>query len=383
MICTNPIKIINQETKKINRYNCGKCINCKTQRALEWTNKLVDECTMHRKHETIVLTYRTEDQRKTKISMNHGKQKRTLWYPDVQKYLDRLRKDLKRNCDEFKGKKESEIFRYAAAGEYGKTEDFPHFHVVLFGINLKENGDYIRKHWPYGMILEYKGQNDDIRKEMGYVAGYIQKKLFNGKWDEWYIKRGQVPPRMWTSKGIGKTHALKYRDYYCSNALNYKPELKTHYGLSIPRSYIKWYKQQDIELAKKIGESNLNKDTKRTYLKVLYKNNIDRLIDKISKINRQKKEEMWDKENIIYDHSDQVKWPAKEQEEQKNWEKYMEINWNYEKGRRELINPYREAGLRYQEKNEITIEIIEYERKKAIELAIIRQKKVDEIRNKL
>ena len=97
MNCTNPKTIILQAQKNVKyqrhiRVGCGQCINCKQKRAQETTNRLVDESTTHKDVCIIVLTYDNEHIRygeKTKYG-RYG----TLWHPDVQKFMKRLRKHI-------------------------------------------------------------------------------------------------------------------------------------------------------------------------------------------------------------------------------------------------------------------------------------------------
>ena len=126
MNCTNPKTIILQKQKNCKykrhiRVGCGQCINCKQKRSQEWTNRLVDESTQHKDVCIIVLTY---EEKNIKYGPKVGRDKDrygTLWHPDVQKFMKRLRKYIK------EGRKKGELTRgedklkYFVAGEYGES----------------------------------------------------------------------------------------------------------------------------------------------------------------------------------------------------------------------------------------------------------------------
>ena len=97
MNCTNPKTIILQKQKNVKSdrhilVGCGQCINCKQKRAQETTNRLVDESTQHKDVCIIVLTYDKEHIRWGKKTQKG--RLGTLWHPDVQKFIKRLRKHI-------------------------------------------------------------------------------------------------------------------------------------------------------------------------------------------------------------------------------------------------------------------------------------------------
>ena len=138
MNCTNPVIIITENPKKVNRYGCGQCINCKTRRAKEWTNRLMDEATQHKDISIIVLTYDNEH-------IHYGKKAKhgrwgTLWHRDVQLYIKRLKIDMDRMYKKGKLEIPGKNLKYFIAGEYGSKKYRPHYHVVLYGLmNLIRN----------------------------------------------------------------------------------------------------------------------------------------------------------------------------------------------------------------------------------------------------
>ena len=148
---------------------CGQCIGCRIQQREDWATRIELEARQWPKEQVwfITLTYDDdhvpgmilktgEIMRKVQYVWKPGKKApesvQTLMYPDVQKFLKRLRRA-------YKGK-----LRYFCAGEYGEQTARPHYHLILFNYNpeklepyrlLSKEGYYtdtrITKCWPYGI----------------------------------------------------------------------------------------------------------------------------------------------------------------------------------------------------------------------------------------
>ena len=219
MNCTNPTTIILQQQKDVKyqrhvRVGCGQCINCKQKRAQETTNRLVDESTTHKDVCIIVLTYDNEHIRygeKTKYG-RYG----TLWHPDVQKFMKRLRKHIMLGRKNGTLSRDEHKLKYYIAGEYGEAKKRPHYHIALFGLNdrIPEHRNIIGKSWNLGNILYYQGNNELTAGGYAYVAQYIQKKIYDGKNAVYYTDRGICAPYNVGSKGLGKVIALKNREKF-------------------------------------------------------------------------------------------------------------------------------------------------------------------------
>ena len=117
---------------------CGQCIGCRIRQREDWTTRIELEARDYPKEEVwfITLTYDDEHvpgmivntgeiMRKVQYVWKPGKKRpesvQTLLYPDVQKFLKRLRKA-------YRGK-----LRYFVAGEYGEKTARPHYHMILYG----------------------------------------------------------------------------------------------------------------------------------------------------------------------------------------------------------------------------------------------------------
>lgn len=87
---------------------CGRCIGCRKVKVREWATRCVHEASLHKKSCFVTLTYNDEHYTPA-LEKEH-----------LQMFLKRLRHR--------KGK-----LRYFAAGEYGKKEQRPHWHILIFG----------------------------------------------------------------------------------------------------------------------------------------------------------------------------------------------------------------------------------------------------------
>jgi len=181
----------------------------------------------------------------------------TLVKQHLTKFLKRLRKNS--------GKK----IRYYACGEYGDSNNRPHYHALLFGYKFPDEIYYTKKHETIyktsALLDKWWGKSDSNRNIIGdanfktaaYVARYIMKKQ-NGplaqqinpktnlrnyeRYDSKYGQITNVIPEFTTMSlkpGIGHDYAHKYKDeIYTTDSIvidgqEFKP----------PRSYDKIYKE--------------------------------------------------------------------------------------------------------------------------------------------
>lgn len=188
---------------------CGECIGCKKERARCWTIRIIQEGSLHRESCFLTLTYKTE------CLPEYS----SLQLEDFQNFMKRLRKKL-----------EPLKIRYFACGEYGKELSRPHYHAVIFGIDLRNtlNGKLLNYESSSKMVEEEwdKGFNtvgDFNEKTAAYVAGYVTKKILGESKDLHYgdvdkrtgeIKATRLPEFTVMSRrpGIGSGWYEKYRE---------------------------------------------------------------------------------------------------------------------------------------------------------------------------
>jgi len=181
----------------------------------------------------------------------------TLVKQHLTKFLKRLRKNS------------GEKIRYYACGEYGDSNNRPHYHALLFGYKFPDETYYTKKHETIyktsALLDKWWGKSDSNRNIIGdanfktaaYVARYIMKKQ-NGplaqqinpktnlrnyeRYDSKYGQITNVIPEFTTMSlkpGIGHDYAHKYKDeIYTTDSIvidgqQFKP----------PRSYDKIYKE--------------------------------------------------------------------------------------------------------------------------------------------
>lgn len=143
---------------------CGKCPSCRLRASRAWRDRCVAEALYHEKNYFITLTY-NPDHVPYAPSGNM-----TLRKKDVQDFWKRLRKDGKE-------------FRYFVCGEYGSKTYRPHYHAIVFGLDLPDlllndkghwQSEYLDSKWFFG----YTQIDPFSEKAAGYVARYTYKKAF-------------------------------------------------------------------------------------------------------------------------------------------------------------------------------------------------------------
>lgn len=211
---------------------CGQCIGCRLERARQWTARLTHEAQFHLHRWFLTLTYSDEN-------LPPGG---NLVKADFQKFMKRLRKNT--------GSK----LRYFHCGEYGETTWRPHYHAVIFGLEIPDMRKYGasskkgRDQWTSEWLNKQWGLGDVwigtfTPQSAGYVARYILKKV-TGEAQEGYYKRidertGEVvdllPPyvTMSTKPGIGD----EWFDRYGATDLAQDYCVLQGYQVPLPKRY--------------------------------------------------------------------------------------------------------------------------------------------------
>ena len=158
-MCLSPItlwrKTATIDGKKTDVVPCGKCVQCLKRRANHWTFRLTQELKVATSSCFLTLTY--EDVPLT----NNGLP--TLQKSDFQRFMKRLRKISKGSL------------KYYACGEYGTRTQRPHYHMILFNLELDMlHPDKLRAIWKHGHVDVGKCEMSSI----AYVTGYVVKGKF-------------------------------------------------------------------------------------------------------------------------------------------------------------------------------------------------------------
>lgn len=139
-LCLTPYDIKNPSPSKLERVipvPCGKCVNCRKNRANQWHFRLRQEEKRSDKAIFVTLTYDTDQVPITKNGfMSLDKTEH------LTKWLKILRKWHYTKYD-----KDHRI-KYWLCGEYGGKTNRPHYHAIMFNVD-KES---IPETWKYGDI---------------------------------------------------------------------------------------------------------------------------------------------------------------------------------------------------------------------------------------
>uniref|UniRef100_A0AAU8B635 Replication initiator protein n=1 Tax=Dulem virus 174 TaxID=3145651 RepID=A0AAU8B635_9VIRU len=176
---------------------CGKCIGCRLEYSRQWANRCMLELEYHDSAYFVTLTY---DDDHVPISWyvddttGETCPAMSLRKRDMQLWMKRLRKA----CG-------SQRIRFYLAGEYGSQTFRPHYHAILFGLELHDlslyakksdefsyfNSLFLDKTWIgcYNGITKCKGSATTLTQNghvvvapvswdtCAYVARYVTKKL--------------------------------------------------------------------------------------------------------------------------------------------------------------------------------------------------------------
>jgi len=179
---------------------CGQCIGCRLNRQQMWAFRCLAEASLHRHNYFATLTYSDES------LPPYGE----LRHRDWQLFAKRVRKRLG-------------PFRYLMCGEYGEQTKRPHYHALLFGLDIPDLDRFsVRRGYP---VFRSRILADLWRKgiiELGtvtpqsarYCAGYVLKDArAPERWDE---NTGEIVPltqpygRMSLRPGLGDAWIRRY-----------------------------------------------------------------------------------------------------------------------------------------------------------------------------
>lgn len=155
---------------------CGKCPECLSKRALDWTFRLEQEALESTSALFVTLTYND------KYLPRKENQLMTLEKKDLRNFFKRLR-----NRTEFK-------IKYYACGEYGEQYHRPHYHAIIFNLPLSwaQDPQNIRRAW--SRVLRKGNQYmEEQTEELGFIDvgiartgsfNYVAKYIMKGAWKQ-------------------------------------------------------------------------------------------------------------------------------------------------------------------------------------------------------
>ena len=188
---------------------CGKCYECKQRRAAGWSFRLTKEAEVSTSAFFITLTYSGKNMVLTKKGL------RTIEKTEVQKFLKRLRKT------------QTNKLKYYAVGEYGTNSQRPHYHIIIFNLELEK----ILTKTEYKMVL-----NKQIQLN-GKTPMHIKE------WKQGHITIGEV-------NSASVNYTLKYITKTGKIPLNEQDDRNPHFSLmskKLGKNYltpqmVKWHK---------------------------------------------------------------------------------------------------------------------------------------------
>lgn len=190
------------------KINCRQCLGCRKAYTIEWSSRMMHEASLFENNQFITLTY---DEENLPINLS-------LVYRDYQLFMKRLRKRF--------GSK----IRFVMCGEYGELNKRPHYHGILFNLELQDlelfsnkqdnklyTSEALKKIWGKGFVT-IGAVNLTTCK---YVASYMLKELNTKDWANKYdlidSETGEIIEREKPFKhssnrpGIGKAWFDKYQ----------------------------------------------------------------------------------------------------------------------------------------------------------------------------
>lgn len=192
--CPAPIAVKDKLTGTNIFVPCGKCYDCLMRKISEWAWRLQYEQKHSYNSYFVTITYATEQ-----LPFNTTSCLPTLDKTDLQKAFKRYRKQF--NHTSILGKTKTKIFthgtfKYFACGEYGDQTSRPHYHALLFNVDILE----FQKHWAKGKI--HVGEVNE--QSITYTLKYMLKQSLVTD-----IETLRAPEFRLMSKGLGKGYLNK------------------------------------------------------------------------------------------------------------------------------------------------------------------------------
>ena len=169
---------------------CGQCIECRLNKSREWAVRMMLEAKYHESSYFVTLTYDNDhvpisyygdpDTGEAQVSL-------TLKFEDLRSFWKQLRRKLS-----YRGLPK---IRYYACGEYGSETHRPHYHAIIFGLQLDDlepdrksrlghqyyRSEFLADTWKHGFV----GVSPISFETCAYVARYVTKK-WTGDYAEFY-----------------------------------------------------------------------------------------------------------------------------------------------------------------------------------------------------
>lgn len=199
---------------------CKQCMECRLQYSRDWASRMMLEAMYHEHSYMITLTY---DEQHVPVSYypdpdtGEAYPALSLRKSDVQDYFKRLRRRI--DYHDLGGK-----IRYYVAGEYGERTHRPHYHAVVFGLDLTGDFEPLRKSKSgnpvyYSQLIQdtwglgLTAVTECNWHSCAYVARYVTKKL-SGDYKDFYATYNIEPEFSLQSRkpGIAREYYDEHKD---------------------------------------------------------------------------------------------------------------------------------------------------------------------------
>lgn len=191
---------------------CGKCVGCRLEYSRRWADRCMIENMYHDKSYFLTLTYDDEHVPRSWYSdpsTGEAFESFTLKKKDLQDFHKRLRFHY------------TDTLRFYACGEYGSHTFRPHYHSIMYGLDLpdlqpfqrtKLGYQYYTSRWLADIWKNGHVMVGEVNwNTCAYVARYIMKKHL-GKDSDFYVQHGLEPEFTLMSRRPGLAHQY-YEDH--------------------------------------------------------------------------------------------------------------------------------------------------------------------------
>lgn len=262
--CITPLVIRPKESDRTIPVPCGRCEACYKRKVSAWSFRLMQQSKVSESAYFITLTYdnqhvpispkgfATLDSTKyilkeCKRGTHKGRNRKVQYSSHMQLFLKQIRKQ------------HTSRILYYYAGEYGTKSKRPHYHAIIYNLNLelifdKKTCNLLRntmydgktevttKYWPHGHVTV--GQL--TAASVGYTLKYLSKvcKIGKADWDD------RVPAYAKMSKNLGLNYLTPQMIQWHRNDLYNRMYCNVDgKKISIPRYYkLKLYQWYEINM---------------------------------------------------------------------------------------------------------------------------------------
>lgn len=243
---------------------CGQCIGCRLQYSRDWANRCCLEMQNHQHTYFVTLTYDNDHLPTEYITHPDTGEVNFPVHSLIKKDLQDFMKELRYYYDKNK-------IRYYGCGEYGDESARPHYHIIIFGLDLDDLKLYKRVTSKAGTYNYYNSETIDKAwkhkgycvvseatwESIAYTARYVTKKL-KGTAASFYDDFHLVPEFVLMSRkpGIGRDYYERFKDsmFDCDELFFSTPTGGRSSG--IPRYFKKLLEQENEQYYNIVKEHN-------------------------------------------------------------------------------------------------------------------------------